>query len=152
MRLLVESDILIDHITRHERHGLGMQRLLVMASFGDAELWVSARTICDAHCVVSDMVGSSEARRCLSALLEMLHVCDTNAAQVVDALRMAGGDFEACLAEQDAQAIGAEFIVTRDRERYGMVSLPTRSPEEVEAHMRAVYGLRYEELIIGDAT
>ena len=151
MRLLIESDVLIDHIVRHKRHGLGMQRLLVMASFGDAELWASAHALCDAQCVVSDMVGPSEARRCLRALLEVLRVCDTNAAQVIDVLHMAAGDFEACLAEQVAQAIGAEAIVTRDRVRYGRISLPVRSPEEVETHMRAVFGVRYEELVIGAA-
>ncbi len=152
MRLLVESDVLIDHILRCECPGRGMQRLLVMESFGDVELWASAHAICDAHCVVADMVGASEARRCLRALLEVLHVCDTNAAQVIDVLRMEGRDFEACLAEQIARAIGAEFVVTRDRERYGMILPSPRSPEEVEAHMRAVYGVRYEELDIGDLT
>ena len=149
MRLLVESDVLIDHILRHERHGRGMQRLLVMASFGDVELWASAHAICDVQCVVSDMVGSSEAQHCLNALVEVVHVCDISAKRVIAALRETGVAFDASLAEQTARAIGADAVVTRDHQRYGKSSCLVLSPEEVEARMYDAYGIRYEELALG---
>ena len=149
MRLLVEADVLIDHITRDRRHGFGMQRLLAMASFGDVELWASAQAVCDAQCVVANMTCPEEARRCLCALLEVLHVCDTSAEQVAAALRDTGGDFEACLTRRAALAIDAAAVVTRDRRmRHAVTAPPVLAPEEVESFMRNAYGLRYDELVL----
>ena len=68
MRILLDTNVLIDLYTQREPEGDTAQKLLIMKEFGDAQLWVSAKSFTDVFYVLSKSYSSK--RRCRPGLPE----------------------------------------------------------------------------------
>ena len=105
MRLLIDSDVLLDFIGERESTAAAWVKLHAMELAGAAELWVSAEALSD-----------HDARSALRSAMAFLSVCSIDGPDVRFALEHEGLPYRAALTESCARKLQADFIVTHGGE------------------------------------
>ena len=147
MRLLLDTNVLIDHYARREPFDR-MSRMLVTARlFGDVELWASAKSFTDVFYVGRRFIDGIELQRALTASLDYLDVCAIDTRDIREAASRGWSDFEDCLIAVAAEKVKADFIVTRDQRGFHDSSIPTISPSAL-SELLAQRGLNFDEVTV----
>lgn len=146
MKLLVDTNVLIDYYLRRPEFISDVRRLFLMRMFGDSELWVSAKSFTDVSYVGGKALGSSNIQRIVESSLRYLNVCSLDCDDVRYALEQRWPDFEDCLIDRAAQKVGANYIITRDARGFGRSVVPAIAPARLIEIMEKDHGLVYEEL------
>lgn len=146
MRLLLDTTILIDYFSRREPFFDDCVQLRAMQVFGDAELWVSAKSFTDVFYVLQKPLGYEKVQRMFTESADFLKVCSIDSADIMKASSSKWADFEDCLVHVCAEKIKADFLITRDREGFSRASIPVKSPAEFLMWVEKSKGLVYEEV------
>ena len=149
IRVLVDSNVLVDFLARRgDFYGLA-RKLMVFAEMGDYELWVSSSQVTDVFYVLSNGGRAScvpAAREALLALRRFVRVCAPGEREVDRALESDWPDFEDALVYQVATSIDAAVIVTRNARDFGRSAIPVRTPEEFFSWMERHNHVAYDEV------
>ena len=145
LSILLDTNILIDFYQRREPHVDYARQLMLASSFGDAELWVSAKSFADVFYVLSKRHPSSEVQAAFLESLGWLKVCSIDGPDVKLASERTWDDFEDCLVAQCARKIGADYIITRNTRDFTRSSIKALTPEQLFEEL-AARGLVYEEI------
>ena len=146
MRLLADTNVLLDYLLRRPGHSEEIRDLFVMEFCGDAEIWASATSFTDIFYVARKAIGSDAAQRNMLALLERLQVVAIDGDDVGAAVEACGPDFEGCLVSRAADKVKADYIVTRDKASFAAATVPAASPREVLDAVAERTGHHYAEL------
>ena len=146
MRLLADTNVLLDYLLRRPDHSEEIRDLFVMEFCGDAEIWASAKSLTDIFYVARKAIGSEAAQRNMVALLERLHVVAIDGDDVAAAAEVRWPDFENCLVSRAADKVKADYIVTRDKAGFAAAAVPAASPREVLDAVAEKTGHHYAEL------
>lgn len=146
MRLLADTNVLLDYLLRRPGFEGPMRRVFVMQFYGAAELWASAKSFTDVFYVARKAIGSARAQECMLSLLEQLHVCAIDGEDVRAAAQAAWPDFEDCLIARAAEKIGADAILTRDVRGFDRAAIPAQTPEELLDQVFRETGSLYDEI------
>jgi predicted nucleic acid-binding protein len=130
MRLLLDTNILIDLFDKQAPKGAVAERLTALEYFGDAELWVQAKSYTDIFYVLKRFMNPSTMRRGFLESLSIFRLCSLEKEDIEKACGLERSDFEDALIEVSAQKIGADFLVTRDK-GFSCSTVPTLTPEQV---------------------
>lgn len=147
MRLLLDTNALIDFYGRREPYCHDFDKLLVAQAFGDVELWASAKSFTDVFYVLKRVVGAERLQRMFLKSFDGLHVCSIDHNDIGAAARENWPDFEDCLVSRAAQKIKADCIITRDARGFSRSSVQAQSAGEFLRFMDSERGLVYEELL-----
>ena len=146
-KLFLDTNVLIDYYARRAPYFDQCISLRVMQAFGDAELWVSAKSFTDVFYVLKRSVGASELQRAfaqsVAAETGFLRVCSITGADIEAAAAAAWPDFEDCLVHQAALKVQASAILTRDAAGFAQATVPVYTPVEFFKRLHAKRGVEY---------
>lgn len=148
MRLLLDTNILIDFYTQREPFGRDARKLAIMSTFGDADLWVSAKSFTDIFYVLSKDNATDDIYRAFAESYRYFQFCSVEGADVHMATDRAWPDFEDCLIAICAEKIKADYLLTRDKTGFTASTIPVASPAEFFQMIERDYNLIYDEVLI----
>ena len=148
MDLMLDSNIVLDHIGRREPHYELSRRTCLLGITGEAATYISVNMMCDLYYLLAKDHGSRQAQEMLEANLSFLRLVSITPADVAWALSQRWPDFEDCLVARCAEKIGADYIITRNIRDFGRSSVEAITPEELFTRL-AARGLIYGEVPLG---
>lgn len=131
MKVLFDTNVLLDLLLEREPHVDVAERLLSLADAGTLDGVVCADAITTVDYVAAKSLGR---RRCLHMIAELLRICaivPVDRAVLERALRLDFPDFEDAVMHEAARACGAAGIVTRDAAGFARGSVPALEPAEL---------------------
>jgi len=146
MRVMLDTNVLIDYFAKREPYYQDAFKLRVMQEFGDAELWVSVQSFSDIAYVLRGDTDSKKLQQAFLSSLSFLHVCSLDQEDLKNACQAAWDDLEDCLIEQCAKKLKAEYILTRDASGFARSSAIVLRPSEFFDHISSHYGLFYDAI------
>ena len=144
MRLLLDTNVLIDYFAQREPFCLEWEKLDALQMAGYAELWASAQSFNDAFYVLRGAIGSDRLQEMFFETLSFVNVCPTTHDDVREAARRSWPDFEDCMISLCAEAIEADYIVTRDANGFAQSRVPWCRPDELFARLERDKGTVFE--------
>lgn len=145
MRLLLDTNLLIDYFARREPFFDAWITLRCAQSFNDVELWASAKSFTDVFYVVSKACAPEAVQAAFLESLSFLHVCSIDGADVAEAAKQSWPDFEDCLIAVAAEKIGADFILTRDKRGFARAKTPSATPAEFFSWLLETHHIAYAD-------
>ncbi len=144
MRVLLDTNVLIDLYTQRPPDGDIAQRLLAMREFGDAELWVSAKSFTDVFYVLHRSYNSDFIQNAFEESYQWLEICSIDASDIQLATSRRWEDFEDCLVDICAEKIKADYLLTRDESGFCNAHVPVITPSKFFNLLQEDYGLIYD--------
>ncbi len=146
MRILLDTNAIIDLFARRAPQGEVAQKLLIMEQFGDVELWASAKSFTDIFYVLSREFDAEHIYAAFDESFKYLNLCSVDGSDVKRASDQRWGGFEDCLVEQCAQKVKADYILTRDKTGFVNSTITAIDPAEFFAQVERELGLSYAEI------
>ena len=145
MKLMIDSNIVLDHIGRREPFYEMSRLVCLLGIVGEAETYISSTMITDIFYLLRKDFGSSEAQRMIEEDLSFLQVVGTSSTDVSDALSQRWEDFEDCLVSVCAKKVNADYIITRNIKDFKRSSIKALTPSELFEELES-RGIHYEEI------
>lgn len=143
MKLLLDTNVLIDFLGRKPPFFENAQRIVAAGYFGDAQLWAPAQSFRDAFYVLSHFADPHRVQAAMGSLLEIVNLVDLTGADMAKAIRLDWDDFEDCLVAVSAQKVGADYLITRDAKGFGQSMVPAKAPTAWLDLVRESEGVAY---------
>ena len=134
MDLMLDTNIVLDHIGRREPFYELSRRTCLLGIVGEARTFVSASMVTDLFYLLRKDFGSREAQRMIEEDLSFLQ-----------ALAQKWNDFEDCLVARCAKKAGADYIVTRNVKDFERSSVKAITPQQLFDELDA-RGVVYREI------
>lgn len=145
MDLMLDTDIVLDHIDRREPFYELSRRVCLLGLTGEATTYISVNMLTDIHYLLSRDYGSRRAQDMIESNLAFLHVVGLSAEDARKALAARWDDFEDCLVARCAEKIKADYIVTRNVQDFRLSSVRAVTPAELFACLED-QGFVFEEV------
>lgn len=143
MRALIDSNIMLDILLKRDFDQDALEQLRIMKSFGDVDLWASAKSYADCFYFLSKYLGSEAAYRSLEGTLDWLGICSVDKTDIESALAQHWKDFEDCLINESAKKIKADYLITRDQTGFEQSSIPHGDAADFMAYVAETLHLEY---------
>lgn len=148
MKLLLDTNVLIDYYAQREPFAENAILLRVAACFGDVDLWACSQSFLDVEYVLRRVIPANELRQMISNSLEFLSVCTVSASDVCEGLKSGWQDLEDFHIASAAKRIGACYVITRDFEGFAKSDVPALSPQGFFKLMQDEYGVLYDPVAL----
>lgn len=151
MRLLVDTNIVIDHLRKRHPHADSARLLLALGKLGEFELWLSPTQMGDAFYLLTDggkRTLSHQVHEELRELRKAVRICQYGEQEIDKALHLGWPDFEDALVYEAARAIKADAILTRNQEDFEKSTIPTFDCDEFFDWYASEHGIHYAELTL----
>ena len=133
MKVLFDTNVVLDVLLNREPHAEPAARLLSLVDTGELEGVICATTVTTVHYVACRARDDATARRCVEQVLHLFDVACVDRPVLLSALRLDFVDFEDAVLHEAALAAGATAIVTRNAKDFAGASLPVFDPSELLA-------------------
>lgn len=130
MRVLLDTDVILDVITARAPFIEEAAELLDLNEKGAFEAYISALTPLNVFYIARKAKSSTNLRESIKALLQAVKVCPLNDAVLNAAFALPFSDYEDAVQHCCATAEGLEAIVTRNVRDYKNSTLPVFTPAE----------------------
>ncbi len=145
MRLLLDTNILIDFFNEREGFYEDALRLLMSGYHGDNELWASASSFTDIFYILTRSgIDRDQLQDAFINSLDYLRICPIDQDDIMHAAQRHWHDFEDRLIAEAAEKVRADLIITRDKGGFADSSIPAISPAALFDHLEKVHGITYE--------
>ena len=145
MDLVLDNNIVIDHIDRREPFYELSRRVCLLGVVGEANTYISVNMLTDIYYLLRKDYGSQGAQYLIENNLSFLQLIGISAEDAQKALAARWGDFEDCLVARCAEKIKADYIVTRNVKDFRSSSVEAVTPEELFDRLEK-QGFVYEEV------
>ena len=145
MDLVLDNNIVIDHIDRREPFYELSRRVCLRGVVGEANTYISVNMLTDIYYLLRKDYGSQGAQDLIENNLSFLQLIGISAEDAQKALAARWGDFEDCLVARCAEKIKADYIVTRNVKDFRSSSVEAVTPEELFDRLEK-QGFVYEEV------
>ncbi len=129
MKVLLDSDVLLDVLAQRQPFFAASAQALNMVTQPQIEAYVSGHAITNIFYILRRQTGSQKARELLSVLLERLQIASVTDSVIRDALRSSVRDFEDAVTVAAAHAANVDAIVTRNTSDFVDSSVPAMLPQ-----------------------
>ena len=143
MRIYIDTDVLIDFFAQREPYVADVKKLLVMQAFGDAELWTSAQAYLNVYFIAKSKMDVEPIQAAMRESLDRINVSPITHMDILDATSMGWDDVEDALIAECCEKAGADYLVTRDKSRFGAMSTPVVTPDELFDALQNEHGVTY---------
>lgn len=130
MRVLLDTDVVLDVIMAREPFAPEAAELLDLSEQGAFDAYVSAITPLNVFYVARKAKSHADLRRAVQELLQTVSVCTIDESILTDAFALPFGDYEDAVQHCCATANNLEGIVTRNLKDYKNATLPVFSPTD----------------------
>ena len=145
MRLLLDTNVLIDAFLAREPFYQDWLKILNLWVCGRAELWASAKSFTDICYVCCKSNDSAIVQRAFVESFSYLNVCSVGGQDVLNTARLEWRNFEDCLTYQAALRVKADFIITRNARDFAQSRIPALTPKEFFDYLREHEHLVFED-------
>lgn len=147
MKLLLDTNVLIDLLEPREPYASDVRKLCIAAEYGDVQLWSCVQSFADAYYVLTRRGATEDAvKKALLALLDFFTPCNTYASALRPALSSDWQDVEDYLIAYSSKSIGADLLITRDKEMSALSPVRAMTAHEFLKMMEEDHGLAYDEV------
>jgi len=129
-KLLVDTNIVIDLLSKREEFFQEAQELFTLADIRQVELFVSALTFANTHYLLSKYQKLDDARKTLIKFKVLVKVAPLDDKIVELALVSDFKDFEDAIQYNTAIENGIDVIITRNKKDFKNSSLPVMNARE----------------------
>ena len=153
MRLLVDTNIVIDCLRKRQPFDEPAKLLLALGKLGEFELWLSPTQLGDAYYLLSDggkKTLADKVRNELKKLREVVRVCQFGEQEIDRALGLEWPDFEDALVYEAARSIRADALITRNQRDFSESAIPVFDCGEFFDWFAERHDVRYAEIAMDD--
>ena len=130
MKVLVDTDVLMDALTERAPFDASAKRVIALCGEQRVEGYLAAHSITNLFYLLRKDFSLSERRLILLSLFDIFQMEQIDGAKLKSALlRNDFKDFEDCLQAECATAVRAEYIITRNVKDYVGSAVPCIEPE-----------------------
>jgi predicted nucleic acid-binding protein len=137
VKVLFDTNVVLDHLLEREPHADNAERLLSLVDAGKVDGVICSTTATTIHYLASKAVGRSAAMDYIRKLLAIFDVACVDREVLLGALDLGFPDFEDAVLHEAACRVGAAAIVTRNGKGFARSALPVFDPAELVAAVRA---------------
>lgn len=137
MRILFDTNVVLDVLLRREPHRRAALRLLARVETGRLTGQLCATTVTTLHDLISKALGAARAREEIRKLLGLFEIASVHRTVLDAAARSPFADFEDAVLSEAAREAGAEGLVTRNTKDFQHARLPVYTPDELLAAFEA---------------
>jgi predicted nucleic acid-binding protein len=137
MRVLVDTDVILDVITARVPFTKEAAEVLDLSEEGAFEAFISALTPLNVFYIARKTRSSADLREAIKELLQVVMVCPLNDAILNAAFALPFNDYEDAVQHCCATAAGLDAIVTRNVRDYKNSTLPVFTPAEFLSHLKS---------------
>lgn len=130
MNALVDTNVIVDVLTKRESFFADSAQVLDRAERGDCTVWICATTVTTIFYLVRRHLGSVETIERLRDLTAICTIAPVNQSVIDSALQSSFQDFEDAVLNHAAHTVGADCIVTRNQSDFRHSSLLVYSPSQ----------------------
>lgn len=131
MRILVDTNVVLDILQKREPFFADSYRALRKAIEDDVECLVSASAATDIFYVLRKALGSAQrAKEQIERLTQLVSLADVRGADIHAALMRSMPDFEGAVADAVAERYGASYILTRNIKDFADSTVPAILPAD----------------------
>lgn len=112
MRLLIDTDVLLDLVAEHPDAVAAWNKLNALELTGCAELWAAASSYDLLRNRLITVLDDEDARSALRSTMSFITICSVDGSDIRFALDHVELPYEAAIAESCARKIQADYIVT----------------------------------------
>ncbi|MHC1726682.1 MAG: PIN domain-containing protein [Syntrophobacteraceae bacterium] len=131
MRVLFDTDVVLDLLLDREPFSLDAARCFSNVEAGEIEGWLCGTTLTTIHYLIRKSVGATKAREGVSLLLSLFEIAPVNKTALERALHLPFKDFEDAVLHESARLVNAEVIVTRNTAAFKHSNIPVRMPGQI---------------------
>lgn len=149
MKLLLDTNILLDCMMDRHPFAADARKLLILGALGEVDLWMSPSQFTDAFYLLT---GGGKPQLAEAAKLRLLKVkrlariCTLGEYDIENALESSWPDFEDACLYQCAKKLHVEAIITHNRAGFERSTISVYDCVEFFAHLKDAHGLVYEEI------
>ena len=136
MKLLVDTNIVLDVILKLEEWAMEGAELLAAIERGKAEGYLAGHSVTTVYYIVARIRDEGIARQAVSDLLDILAVVPPSDAIFRRALTLAMEDYEDAVQAACALRIGADYIVTRNVKDFEAFEISSKPAGAVLAQLQ----------------
>ena len=131
MRILLDTNVLIDYLTEREPFYQDARQILLACKNKQYDGVVAAHSIVDMFFILRKHFTHTERRKMLLAFFEILHVEAIDEEKLKIALKNEEfTDFEDCLQVECAKATQVDYIITRNVKDFELSETEVLSPKD----------------------
>ena len=130
MRVLLDTNIVLDHLLEREPFAQSASELLELNAQGAFEGYVSGMTPINIFYIARKFMGHDKLRQFISDLLLAVRVCPITHEVLNQAFSLPFSDYEDAVQHACATASELDAIVTRNLDDYKSATLPVFSPTD----------------------
>lgn len=131
MKVLFDTNVILDVLLNREPHAAASARLLSRAEAGDVSCYLCATTITTLHYLSAKAIGSAQASVQPRNLLALCEIAPVHRPVLEKALDAGFPDFEDAVLHEAARQVAVDAIVTRNPRHFKKSVLPVYTPEEL---------------------
>ena len=130
MRVLLDTNVVLDVLLSREPWFDDAQALWLAADNGQLSVFLSAASLTDIHYIARRLADAERARQAVRVCLDAFEILAADRAALERAQQLGGADFEDNLQIACAEAAGLDAIVTRDTAGYADSGVAILSPPD----------------------
>lgn len=129
-KLLIDTNIVIDLLTKRKEFFLEAQRVFTLGDKKKADLYISSLTLANTYYLLSKQFTSAEARKILMRFKVLVNVLSMDDKIMELALTSDFKDFEDAIQYYTAIENGLDIIITRNQKDFKLSKIPVFSAKE----------------------
>lgn len=129
-KLLVDTNIVLDLLTKREEFYREAQELFTLSDKGKVELYVSSLTLANTYYLLSRQFKASEAKKILIRFKVLVKVLSMDDKIIELALASDFNDFEDAIQYYTAIENSLDIIVTRNKKDFKLATIPVFTAKE----------------------
>lgn len=137
MRVLIDTDVVLDHLLARGSFAQSASELLELNAQGAFEGYVSGITPINIFYIARKFMQRDKLRQFISDLLLAVRVCPITHEVLNQAFALPFNDYEDAVQHASATASQLDAIVTRNLEDYKNATLPVFSPTDFLNQLKA---------------
>ncbi len=119
MRILADTNVIIDALTSREPWKESAEKIFLMAAEDRIEMYITASSVTDIYYLVRKYLHNAEiAKQVMEKLYSLVRILEVTANDCIDALVSPISDYEDAVVEKVASGKGIDYIVTRNIKDY----------------------------------
>ena len=131
MRILIDTNVVIDAFTSREPWNKNAEKIFIMAANNIVDMNITASSATDIYYLVRKHLHNTEmAKQIMGKLYSLSGILDVTESDCVEALASSVSDYEDAVIEQVAKRSGIDYIVTRNQNDYKEGIMKVMLPEE----------------------
>lgn len=131
MRILVDTNIIIDALTGREPFREAAEQVFLIAANRAEDMYIAASSVTDIYYLVRKHLHSTEqSKDVMSKLFELFYILDVTSGDCMDALASEMKDYEDAVITCCAYRSQVDYIVTRNIKDYAASKVRAISPEK----------------------